>query len=647
MIKKGLVLFVVVLLVGVAWFYVTKDESSLHSAGRKNPAKEKTTQQPKLTANSVNREAISKETLLSIQQTLPAGPFLDRFNALSPEAQERVLIKIWKSPAITNNVDEIRIGNLGELYYVCKGMCKHKMVGKSQSLQIHTNQVETQLNQYSQSVPVTSPPMLSSRPNSQNTIYLDFNGMIVSNTFWNYDYGVSSWDTPAFSRDGDEDTFSPYEQAEIERIWRSVVAKFESFDVNITTVDPGSNPYFYHLLITSSYDKNNTATPLLGSGGIAILGDPYIKLRDFPLGNIRYYSPAWVQGEAGFSAEDIAMICAHEAGHNLGLNHDGTSADEYYDGHYGSPSWGPIMGSPYNRNVTSWSKGEYTGANNTFEDDLDVIAYQFSYLSDEVGSQFETAKPLQPASNGSLNYEGMIERQSDVDIFEVEILNAGQVDIKVYPSTNAVYELFFQDWRSMLKLEMQVFDDQGVLLSSGQVENRLHAEVTLSLTAGTYYIKLEGVGTGTPLASTPNGFTDYGSIGAYYLSGNMPAPDDLDGDDLPDTWEIEQFGSAAALPSDDPDGDGADNLSEYIAGTDPNDDQSTFSISGFWVDEAGSHLTWNSVEGRSYQVQMSTAPATNTFLPISAPLIYPLDRFTDTVERAESTLFYRLEVDMP
>ena len=131
------------------------------SSSRASPAEELTTEQPKLTGNRVNRESISKETLLSIQQTLPAGPFLDRFNTLSPEAQERVLIKIWKSPAITNNVDEIRIGNLGELYYVCKGMCKHKMVGKSQSQQIHTNQVETQLNQYSQSVPVTSPPILS------------------------------------------------------------------------------------------------------------------------------------------------------------------------------------------------------------------------------------------------------------------------------------------------------------------------------------------------------------------------------------------------------------------------------------------------------------------------------------------------------
>ena len=647
MIKKGSALFLVVLLVGIAWFYVTKNESSPYFAGRASPAEELTTEQPKLTGNRVNRESISKETLLSIQQTLPAGPFLDRFNALSPEAQERVLIKISKSPAITNNLDEIRIGALGDLHYSCKGTCKHKRLSNRKPRKTDIKKRHKVSGKYTQTVPVSSPPQLNSRPNSQNTIYLDFNGMLVTNTAWNFDYGVSSWDTRAFSRDDDEDTFSPFEQEEIEIIWRYVAAKFEPFDVNVTTVEPAPNTYHYHALITFTYDKNDQVTPLEWAYGIAYLGDPDEKITSYTIEEARYYNPAWVDGDTYLSAEDIGDTCAHELGHNFGLNHDGTTNYSYYEGHDGSPSWGPIMGSPWDRNVTSWSKGEYAGADNTIEDDVAIIAYHFSYLSDEVGNQFESASSLQSLSDGSLNYEGVIERQSDVDVFEVEVLSAGQVDIKVYPATNALYGLTDEYWRSMLKLEMQVFDDEGVFLSSGVVTNRLHAEVTLNLAAGTYYIKLEGVGTGTPLASTPSGFTDYGSIGAYYLSGNVPAPNDLDGDGLPDTWEIEQFGSAAALPSDDPDGDGSDNYSEYIAGTDPNDDQSTFSISGFWVDEAGSHLTWNSVEGRSYQVQMSTAPATNTFLPISAPLIYPLDRFTDTVERAESTLFYRLEVDMP
>ena len=49
---------------------------------------------------------------------------------------------------------------------------------------------------YNQSVPISSPPIFNSRPESQNIIYLDFNGMIVSNTYWNNDpdYNINSWD---------------------------------------------------------------------------------------------------------------------------------------------------------------------------------------------------------------------------------------------------------------------------------------------------------------------------------------------------------------------------------------------------------------------------------------------------------------------
>jgi subtilisin family serine protease/uncharacterized protein YfaP (DUF2135 family) len=48
-------------------------------------------------------------------------------------------------------------------------------------------------------------------------------------------------------------------------------------------------------------------------------------------------------------------------------------------------------------------------------------------------------------------------------------------------------------------------------------------------------------------------------------------PDDLDEDGIPDEWEIENFGSTAFDPEDDPDLDYLDNYEEYLVGTDPND----------------------------------------------------------------------------
>ena len=43
---------------------------------------------------------------------------------------------------------------------------------------------------------------------------------------------------------------------------------------------------------------------------------------------------------------------SHEAGHNLGLSHDGTRKTGYYAGH---GDWAPIMGVGYYREVSQWS----------------------------------------------------------------------------------------------------------------------------------------------------------------------------------------------------------------------------------------------------------------------------------------------------
>jgi hypothetical protein len=48
-------------------------------------------------------------------------------------------------------------------------------------------------------------------------------------------------------------------------------------------------------------------------------------------------------------------------------------------------------------------------------------------------------------------------------------------------------------------------------------------------------------------------------------------PDDVDEDGIPDAWEVENFGSTAFNPEDDPDLDYLNNYEEYLMGTDPND----------------------------------------------------------------------------
>jgi hypothetical protein len=83
-----------------------------------------------------------------------------------------------------------------------------------------------------------------------------------------------------------------------------------------------------------------------------------------------------------------------------------------------------------------------------------------------------------------------------------------------------------------------------------------------------------------------------------------PAPYDSDHDGLPDAWEKERFGSIAANPQDDPDGDGNTNLMEFLAGTDPDDITSHFHPGG---DHNGIDYAFpiQTITDRSYKVYVS------------------------------------------
>jgi len=180
---------------------------------------------------------------------------------------------------------------------------------------------------------------------------------------------------------------------------------------------------------------------------------------------------------------------------------------------------------------------------------------------------------------------------------------------------------------------------------SNRVLNRLHGEASVSLGAGVYYVELDGVGSGDPLAASPSGFSEYGSVGRYVLSGFLPA--DADGDGMPDGWEVAQLGSVAALPEEDADGDGLSNVGEYVAGTVPTDGASVLAVNLFEMTSGGRVLRWDAVAERSYRVLMSRNLVYEPFVPISQSLLYPVNVYTDEVERAEGALFYRIEVSSP
>jgi hypothetical protein len=80
---------------------------------------------------------------------------------------------------------------------------------------------------------------------------------------------------------------------------------------------------------------------------------------------------------------------------------------------------------------------------------------------------------------------------------------------------------------------------------------------------------------------------------------------DTDSDGLPDWWE-DQFSLNKTNPADatlDSDSDGASNLNEFLAGTDPTDAASYFHITAMQWEAGGWRLAWSTVGGKSYRVQ--------------------------------------------
>ena len=76
-----------------------------------------------------------------------------------------------------------------------------------------------------------------------------------------------------------------------------------------------------------------------------------------------------------------------------------------------------------------------------------------------------------------------------------------------------------------------------------------------------------------------------------------------DADQLPDVWEMANFGDIDEVDAGDPDEDGLTNLQEWIAGSDPLDDSSWFMVDGLWLMEAGVRVSFTSLVGRVYAVE--------------------------------------------
>ena len=245
------------------------------------------------------------------------------------------------------------------------------------------------------------------------------------------------------------------------------------------------------------------------------------------------------------------------------------------------------MGAPYGVPVTTWSNGDYNGATNT-EDDLSVMTdrsaafseylwvahqdgtpyegtqvcpidgadpmnpqpgdefyavengectdevlitlYHYAdradFAADEVGNTAEEATVL-GLGGDQFETDGKIINRDDVDVYELNI-DEGDVTATVDvaglgPNLNASVTLLDADGN-------EVATDAGEPVRDSEIAaSGLGASITATaLEAGQYFLVVDGVGFGDPSTATADdagGFSDYGSLGYYSLTGTAPEPE--------------------------------------------------------------------------------------------------------------------------
>jgi Putative Ig domain len=399
---------------------------------------------------------------------------------------------------------------------------------------------------------------LHSRPSATKTIYLDFDGFTAVGTPWKPNAPLVS---PAWDLQGDG-SFSDAELRRIQGVWQRVATDFTPFDVNVTTQDPGqadlvneggSDQRWGIRVVFTPSDE-----PARGAGGVAYIGSFNWGVGTGPGATD---TPCYVFNMGETAAAGAA---SHEVGHAVGLSHDGTNANHptepnqaYYTGHgTGENSWGPIMGvGGYYRNVTTWDNGVYFAANNGGStanfgdgpDDLLIMTTEngFGYVPDPEANGFATAAQLgatvdYAAGVSNVSQYGTISTQGDLDFFTFQT-GSGVVNLTFDPYniqtfvkapdgtiSSTIENVFLNgtNWSenqgANLDIQAILYDARGAAVAVSN-PNGLRASFTnLNLSAGTYYVSIDGVGFGAPTVNPPTGYTDYQSIGQYLVTGTVP-----------------------------------------------------------------------------------------------------------------------------
>lgn len=434
---------------------------------------------------------------------------------------------------------------------------------------------ETSNNHFGGEIPGS--PEEGSRPGAPLTIYIDFSGITFEDSAWNVLEGEESITlAPADSVSTDDYEAIWAAVAEDYAPFNVNVTLSDPGADALYKESADDNEYGVHVIVTDSY--SDEISEAAGTSGLAFENGVGSEFRSGAL-----VFTEGLGGDLA-DPKSIADTASHEAGHNFGLAHHGHSGQdepEYYMPEGGL--WGPIMGATFFVPVTQWSNGDYAGATSGTddlatitdrsaaghllvglttqdgtpydgpvcgrdgadplnpqpgdvffipnEDNLcdpageDLIAnwsyYDFAdYAADDHGDDAGSATPAEHAEDGTFENTGVIETNTDVDVFSITTaggpITAAVEVADIQPNLNAAVSILDADG------ELVASDEGDPAVVSETEASGLGADVSADVDAGTYYIEVEGVGFGDSSNATPedaNGFSDYASLGNYTLTG--------------------------------------------------------------------------------------------------------------------------------
>lgn len=330
-------------------------------------------------------------------------------------------------------------------------------------------------------------PTLNSLPSAAATVYLDFNGELVSGTIWNGGMPIACEATSLSDN-------------QIIDIFNLVSEDFRPFNINITTdstkflAAPLTQRIRIIITPTSSWKANVAGVSFIGS---------------FQWGD---NTPGFVFSDRlNNDSKKIAECCSHETGHTLGLSHQSkydnncNLQETYNSGNgQGETSWAPIMGIGFDKNKTVWNNGPISTGCSNLQDNLSIITSNnnISYRQDDYTDSMNNA--INVTNDDSTTIEGIISENTDKDVFKFSYNKQSRVIVQADP-----YSIGNENKGANLDIKLSLFDSSYNFINSFDATSSMSATIDTILQEGVYYVVLEGSGNNVGGA--------YGSIGAYTL----------------------------------------------------------------------------------------------------------------------------------